>query len=96
MKKHTILGGTESNHAPRDGDDAPDAGARSGSGAEEVAEDARYRNTPGTSHMADAAAEDNPRIPAEAAEGSLLAAAPMGNPVAVEGKEIRILSKKLI
>jgi len=96
MKKHTSLVGTKSIQAPRDGGDAPHARAGSGSAAEEVEEDSRYRNTPGTSHMADAAAEDNPRTLEAAAEGSLPAAAPMGNPVAVEGKEIRTLSKRLI
>jgi len=93
MKKFTSLGGTKSIQAPGGGGDAPHAGGGSRSAAEEVAEDTRYRNTPGTSHMADAA-EDNPRtLAAAAAQDSLPAAAPMGNPVAVEGKEIRTLSK---
>ncbi|KAG5100041.1 hypothetical protein JHK82_045093 [Glycine max] len=83
----------KSTRAHRGGDDDPRAG--NGSAAAEVAVDARCRSSPGRSHTADAAAdavEGTHHIPeAAAAEGTLHEAAPMGNPVGVEGKEIRAL-----
>lgn len=58
--------------------------------------DARYRSNPDRSRTADAAAaaaEGTHRIreAAAAAEGTLHEAVRMGNPVGVEGKEIRAL-----
>ena len=89
------LAGMKSTRAHRGGDDDPRAG--NGSAAAEVAVDARCRSSPGRSHTADAAAdavEGTHHIPeAAAAEGTLHEAAPMGNPVGVEGKEIRALGE---
>lgn len=57
--------------------------------------DARYRSNPDRSRTADAAAEGTHRIrEAAEAEGTLHEAVRMGNPVGVEGKEIRTLLKK--